>query len=223
MICGGAAGSDPFFGYRTLLDKLLVYRPDIVLLAVNHSDILDVTVRGGMERFLADGTVKGVDPPDSITPAIKWLYQSSHFARFLMFELFDYTHHIIPRTEREKLARQALQKIMDLVREYNTLLQSKGIDFTLVIHPFRGELKRNRYDHLDRLREFALQHGIDVIDTMPYLFQKLKEHNNRLEDLYWPGDNHFTGLGYGYFAAAVDIGLDPTVSRVLTRINEADE
>jgi len=208
MICGGTAGSDPFFGYRILVDKLLVYRPDFVLLIVNHSDIMDVIVRGGMERFLPDGTVKGVDPPDP-----PWLYESSHFARFILFELFDYTHLMITRLERDKKAQQALEKIMDLVGEYNAQLRSMNIDFKLVIHPLRGELRRNRYDELDLLREFALQRRIEVIDTKPYLYEKLIERENRLEDIYWPGDNHFTELGYRYFAEAVEAGLAPNIAR----------
>jgi len=202
IICGGASGSDPFFGYRMLVDKLLVYRPDLVLLVVNQSDITDVIVRGGMERFLPDGTVKGIDPPD-----MPWLYESSQFVRFILFELFDYTHLLIARAERDKKAQQALEKIKNLVRKYNSLLESRGTDFTLVILPFRGEVKRNQYDKLDQLREFALQHQIDVIDTLPYLHRKLEEHQNRLEDLYWPIDAHLTELGYRYLAEAVEAGL----------------
>ena len=209
MICGGVAGSDPFFGYRSLVDKLLVYEPDFVLLVVNHGDILDVMVRGGMERFLANGTVEGVDPPDTA-----WLYESSHLARFILFEMFDYTHYLITRSESEKRTEQALKKIMHLIGEYNTLLGSMDIGFSLVILPFRGELKRNQYQKLNLLRDFALRHGISAIDTKPYLYEKLLEHGNRLEDLYWPGDNHFTELGYRYFAEAVEAGLGPKIGDV---------
>lgn len=219
MISGGAAGSDPFFGYRILVDKLLVYRPDLVLLVVNHSDVLDVVIRGGMERFLPGGTLKGVDPPDG-----PWgLYTSSHVARFILFELFDYTHLMITRSEREKKALQALEKIEQLVLEYDALLKSRGIGFTLIIHPFRGELRRNRYDELDLLREFALQHQIDVIDTKPYLYEKLVERKNRLEDLYWPGDNHFTEIGYRYFSEVIEAGLQPKITRAFAGASQKDK
>jgi len=218
MICAGVAASDPFFAYRILADKLLVYRPDIVLLVVNHSDILDAIVRGGMERFLPDGTVKGVDPP-----APPWLYESSHFARFILFELFDYTHHLITRSERDRKAQQALEKIMRLLHEYNRLLESQDIEFALIILPLRGELKHNQYEKLDLLREFALQHQIDVIDTKPYLYEKLTESENRLEDIYWPIDTHFTELGYRYFAEAVEIGLHPIIARAQAGASQTDE
>ena len=47
-LCAGSSGSDPFFGYRNLADRLLAYQPDWVLLVVNESDPLDVLARGGM-------------------------------------------------------------------------------------------------------------------------------------------------------------------------------
>ena len=167
MLCGGVAGSDPFYGYRMLLDKLLHYQPDIVLLVVNHSDIMEVMVRGGMERFLEDGSVRGAGPPGSVSPMVVRWYESSHLVRFILFELFDYTHHLVTREERSRLAQEALEKIKALVREYHALLEGRGIGFSLVVLPFRGELKRNQYDMLDSLIESVSQHKIDVIDTRP--------------------------------------------------------
>ncbi len=218
IMCGGSAASDPFFGYRVLVDKLLVYQPDFVLLVVNHSDIMDVIVRGGMERFLPDGRVKAADPPELIG-----LYESSHLARFVLFELFDYTHYIIPRSERDKRARHAVEKTSKLISEYQRLLESEGIDFTLVTLPFRGELRRNAYDKLDLLKEFAVRDQIDVIDTKPYLYARLLAHDSRLEQLYWPKDNHFTELGYRYFAEAVAAGLAPKLDRALARIGRPSD
>jgi hypothetical protein len=102
-------------------------------------------------------------------------------------------------------------------------LGNPDIAFSLVILPVRGELKRNQYDKLDRLREFALQHQIDVIDTKPYLYEKLIAHENSIDDLYWPGDNHFTELGYRYFAEAVKIILHPKIARAQTWASQVDE
>jgi len=205
-ICGGASGSDPFYGYRILVDKLLAYQPDHVLLVVNHSDIMDTIVRGGMERFQADGTVEGVE-----APPMPWGYESSQLVRFILFEVFDYTHALVTRPERDKQKARALKKLQQLVLEYHKLLESQGVRFTLVAMPdFKG-LGRNRYEQLGPLIDFAVQHQIDVIDTKPYLYDKLVEHDNRLGDIYWPGDMHFTELGYRYFAEAVAIGLDPEI------------
>jgi len=169
---------------------------------VNNSDVLDVLVRGGMERFLSNGKVKGTAPPP-----LAWLYEKSHFARFVLFEGFDYTHYIVSRSERSRLAIEAMKKLEGLVLEFNHLLSEHGVDFALVIFPFRGELKRNQYDWLDRLQAFALEREIKLIDVKPYLYEKLTRGGKQLEDLYWPDDGHFTPLGYRYFAEAVLAGF----------------
>jgi lysophospholipase L1-like esterase len=202
IMCAGASGSDPFYGYRLLVDRLMPYRPDWVLLVVNDSDVNDVLLRGGMERFQSDGTVRGMDSPE-----LPWGYASSQLARFILFEVFDYTHALVRRHERERRANEALEKLKELVLEYQAVLAAEGIRFSLVIHPYSKELQRDQYQHLDGLIEFALQHQIDVIDTKPYLFEKLAAHEQRIEDLYWPDDKHFTELGYQYLSEAVGIGL----------------
>lgn len=202
VICAGASGSDPFYGYRLLVDKLMPYQPDWVLLVVNDSGIHDILVRGGMERFQPDGTVKGVDSPE-----LPWGYASSQFARFILFEVFDYTHSLVRRPERNRRALAALELLKQLVLDYQALANSQGFRFSLVIHPYSKELQRHQYQHLDGLIEFALQHKIDVIDTKPYLFEKLAARDGRIEDLYWPEDKHLTNLGYRYLAEAVEIGL----------------
>jgi lysophospholipase L1-like esterase len=199
---GGVSGSDPFYGYMLMVDKLLVYQPDAVLLVINHSDILDVVVRGGMERFQPDGTVKGLDSPE-----MPWMYEDSQFARFILFEVFDYTHQLLRRPERNRRAAESLTKIEQLVLEFDRSLKSRGIQFFLVVHPYYNELRRNSYDKIDRVIEFATQHEINVIDTKPYLYEKLIEHDNQPADLYWPIDMHFTELGYRYFAEAIENGL----------------
>ena len=212
MMCGGASGSDPFYGYRIMVDRLLAYQPDLVMLVVNHSDIMDVITRGGMERFQADGTVIGAPAPD-----IPWMFESSQFVRMVLFEVFNYTHALVTRKERNKKAVQAIDKLQQLVLEYATLLDAKGIAFTLVVHPYYNELERDTYEKVQPLIDFAQQHKINVIDTRPYLRAKLTEHDNRLADLYWPGDMHFTELGYRYFAEAIEQDLAPQIDLLLAR------
>jgi lysophospholipase L1-like esterase len=208
VMSGGSAGSDPFFGYRNLADKFLVYQPDWVLLVVNDSDILDVLVRGGMERFQPDGTVIGAK-----SPPMPFMYESSQLARFILFEVFDYTHSLVRRPERNRRAQEALDKIQSLLLEYDDLLKSQGVRFSLVVQPYTKELVRQEYQRLGQLIEFAQQHEIDVIDTSPYLHARLLEHDGRLEDLYWPIDMHFNELGYRYFAEAIEGGVSAGIDK----------
>ena len=139
MMAAGVAGSDPFYEYRILIDKLLCYQPDLVMMVVNYSDVIDVIARGGEERFLPNGRVKGVEPPSG---AVTWLYKYSHFARFVLFEAFDYTHLMITKSERGRRAVEALEKIQTLIMKLDNLLKDKGIEFILVVLPTDMMLKQ---------------------------------------------------------------------------------
>ncbi|MBK7147463.1 MAG: hypothetical protein IPH78_01265 [Bacteroidetes bacterium] len=58
VINAGISGSDVFFSYVLLRDKLMLYQPDEIIYLMNASDILDIQLRGGMERFAPDSTVQ---------------------------------------------------------------------------------------------------------------------------------------------------------------------
>ena len=207
MSAAGVAGSDPFYEYRILLDKLLVYQPDIVIMVVNRSDVTDVIVRGGEERFLPNGKVKGVEPPSG---AATWLYKNSHFARFILLEAFDYTHLLVNKTERGRRAMEAREKIKALIVKLDKKLRDEAIEFVLVVLPSRQAIERNRYNDLPDLQgllEFSRARGIRTIEVKPYLMNKLADGSARLDELFWHKDYHFTPLGYQYVGEAVQEGL----------------
>jgi hypothetical protein len=207
MMAAGVAGSDPFYQYRILVDKLLAYRPDLVMMVVNGSDVIDVIVRGGEERFLPNGRVKGVEPPSG---AVTWLYKNSHFARFVLIEAFDYTHLMISKSERGPRAAEALEKIQSLIVKLDNLLKDKGVEFILVVLPSRQDVERNRYNDLPDMQgllDFSRAHGIRTIEVKPYLMDKLADGDTELDTLFWRRDYHFTPLGYRYVGEAVQQGL----------------
>jgi lysophospholipase L1-like esterase len=207
MMAAGVAGSDPFYEYRILIDKLLYYQPDLVMMVVNYSDVIDVTARGGEERFLPNGRVKGVEPPSG---AVTWLYKYSHFARFVLFEAFDYTHLMITKSERGRRAVEALEKIQTLIMKLDNLLKDKGIEFILVVLPTRHDVETNSYNDLANMQgllDYSRAHGIRTIEVKPYLMDRLADGNTDLDKYFWRRDRHFTPLGYRYVGEAVQQGL----------------
>jgi lysophospholipase L1-like esterase len=207
VMTAGVAGSDPFYQYRILLDKLLVYQPDLVMMIVNGSDVFDVLLRGGEERFLPNGRVKGVEPT---SPTVTWLFKHSHFARFVLFEAFDYTHLLITKAERGRRIVAAQEKITALILKLDKLLQDQGIEFVLVVLPEQKEIEQDRYEDLRNLQglvDFSRSHGVKTIDVRPYLVTKTADGHGDADKLFWPKDFHFTPLGYRYMAEAIQEGL----------------
>jgi lysophospholipase L1-like esterase len=55
----GICGSDPCYDFMQLKDHLLAYQPDMIIQMISTNDAsTDLQLRGGLERFQADGTVK---------------------------------------------------------------------------------------------------------------------------------------------------------------------
>ena len=140
-------------------------------------------------------------------PPLTWIYARSHFVRFVLHEVFDCTHLIISKSERNRKAVDALAEIQNLVVGLDGLLGDRGITFALVMMPMQKELARNRYNWLNGLGAFAKQHGVRVIGSMASIRERVVNGGADLQALYWSSDNHFTPLGYRYFAEAVEEGL----------------
>jgi hypothetical protein len=59
LMNAGTCGCDPFINYVNYRDRLLKYKPDVILQTLSSGDMnVDIIVRGGMERFKADGKVQ---------------------------------------------------------------------------------------------------------------------------------------------------------------------
>lgn len=74
----GTNGSDIYFMHQFLKDTLIDYKPDLILVLLNFSDIHDIILRGGRERFQEDGSVIF-----SVAPWFEPLYKHSHFIRMV--------------------------------------------------------------------------------------------------------------------------------------------
>lgn len=64
LLNAGLLGSDPIYSIKFLEEIVWSsYSPDIILFALNDTDVGDVMVRGGMERFQEDGSVRYKNSP----------------------------------------------------------------------------------------------------------------------------------------------------------------
>lgn len=198
VIVGGVAGSDPFYCFRLLKDKLLVFEPDLVTLTVNSTDVMDVVTRGGSERFLADGTVRLAEPP-----ADEWLFSRSHLYRaFLM--LLGYDWFGLGPWERVTERKRALEKLESLVEEYLELADAEGFELLVILHPDSHELSEETYSFdARRLKRHFAERRIRVLDLMDYFASRAPTVESR-EELYWPNDFHYTEAGYRIFAEGIE-------------------
>jgi len=203
VIVGGVAGSDPIYGYKLLHDKLLAYAPDLVILAVNNSDVTDVVTRGGSERFQDDGTARYAEPPGD-----EWLFEHSHSYRFVAKELFGYDWLGLSRGERQRRKALALDQIVAALGDFRDLAEREGFAFVTILHPDIHEYARKRYAFEAAELESRLDAlGIAYFDLLAWFEQSGMLDSVAPEDLYWPSDFHNNANGYARFAEGLEAFL----------------
>lgn len=193
----GICGSDPFNNYINLKDRLIAFHPDIIIQSISSADMdCDILLRGGMERFQKDGTVKYKHSP--------WwepIYALSYISR-IYFTHVGYNELLrkkgISATEKDSVNKN-VEHLFDL---YADLCCKNGIRLYVVIHPEKGEVENHSYhfdlsticDHLARVDH------IPVIDLLPSYIAYIDQHRNTTANYYWVHDGHHNSRGYKMMA-----------------------
>ncbi len=193
----GIAGSDVFFCYQLFKDILKEFDIDIVLLIINSSDINDVMLCGGFERFLNDGTTAFKKAPLLLIP-----YKYSHVCRAIMHS-FGYDDALLSPGQKNKETEVAIEKIAQCIVRFDSLSKARNIDFVAALHAFPDE---HRYD-------FNTQD--DIRKVVPYLEPNNTPHlvlhepmskylnPDNIDSYAWPIDGHFNGKGYHIMAKCI--------------------
>ena len=122
------AGSDPVYSYVMLKDKLLGFRPHLVIQCVNTSDLDDFLFRDGLERY-KDGRTKFRSGPWWELP-----YRFSHVIRLLVHALFRYELTLVSESQMFELHSRAVKEYAELFgNNYNVLADSAGFQVLYII------------------------------------------------------------------------------------------
>jgi len=193
----GVSGSDVFFEYILLKEKLLKYKPDLVLLALNNSDISDVIIRGGMGRFKSDGTL-------IFNKAPNWepIFAVSYLSRFVFKNALKYNDILVKRnSEKYQIARtqifQALKQIQELALKNN-------FEFVVVFHPVKDEISKGKLDLADVLSRVKKETQIVNFNLLEYFLDMEGINSSNFDQLYWEHDGHHNALGYEKFANGIE-------------------
>jgi lysophospholipase L1-like esterase len=191
VLNAGTCGSDPVFNYQNLHDRLLAYKPDIVLQTISTHDLSnDIDLRGGFERFKPDGTLKAKSLPTWFYPAVfsnlAWL--------------------VIKVTGVKRADWGAVEQIeRDLANKYGTLAATNNIKIVFILLPIRSELKHKgafRHDFSPLLKTIATHKNTAVLNLIPCYLQGIKDYNG-INNLYWIKNSHHNGTGYRMMAECI--------------------
>jgi len=204
VLIGGVWGSDPFYCYQLLQHKMLEYSPDLVMLMVNQSDVVDVIVRGGHKRFLADGTVRFNEPPP-----YEALRRWSHLFRFITIRFFNYDWSGFSPESYAREQDKAVHSLTELFGDFEELGQRHGFDFVVILHPMDWEVAAGGYSlPLEQIRASLAEGSIRHVDVMEPVLQATGQSRELIEEYYWLMDHHFKAVGYRLIAETVLEGLE---------------
>jgi len=202
LINAGVSGSDPFYEYMLLKEKLLIYKPDLVIININDNDLDDITIRGGMERFKSNGKVEYMP-----NPPWEWLYVTSYLFRIIIRDVLHYDMSLIKMRDRERLKREAIDKIYVLLDKYNELAVKNHFRVLLTIFPMWVNIQSND-EPLERLvTNYKMPSNISVISMLTYLTKTENINAKNVLDYYWFHDCHPNGKGYAAFARGLALKL----------------
>jgi lysophospholipase L1-like esterase len=201
----GIAGSDPFFEYVLLRDRLIAYVPDLVIVCVNNSDVSDVAIRGGMERFRSDGSTVF----SGSAPWWEWIYAINYTVRHVVHDLLKYDHLFMTQQQRATARQRAVERLSSLVDAFHQLSSAEGFALLLVTHPHEWEVRLNRYlegldDLVTHLEHQDHVHFLDLLDY--YLADNIITSDNASE-FYWTTDAHHNGKGYYEMGKGIAEGI----------------
>jgi lysophospholipase L1-like esterase len=205
----GVMGSDPFFNYIMLKDKLLKYKPDVVIQTLSTQDLLDdIALRGGMERFRADGKLQ-------FKPAPWWepVYAVNYVIR-LFFSAAGY-NSILQKNEFSDVQIQQFDSmVIALFDNYAKLCSDNGIKLFVILRPDKSDLTKDAYcyDFTTILRSLRSDSRLTVIDLLPLYKTYFATHNTTADTYFWPLDGHHNSKGYHLMATTMYTALAPLLA-----------
>lgn len=188
----GICGNDPFYSYILLREKLMPFKPDLVIMNINNSDIDDFAIRGGMERFCKDSTVTYRK-----RPWFEYAYALSRINRLIIHAWVDLDHSLLTKSKKEMLTKEANNAIEKCVQETAQLCALNQATLMIVMHPIMFEYKEKKYYALLSLKN-SLEHmkGIYFIDHLHYMLRDSTISDKNISSYYWVQDAHNNSKGY---------------------------
>ena len=189
----GIGGSDPYFEY-ILLQKLMKYHPDYVIVGLNSTDISDLYLRGGMERFKPDSTVQ-YRPRPWFEP----LYGKSFVVRRVVHDVLHYNWLLQKPSEQEHDRIASILKINAVLDSFQRTCASKHIPLLVSLQPCLFEFIDGIPYSMTAVKTHCDSANIPAIDLKAYM-ANIGYAGDKVKPIYWPIDGHFNNAGYGIYA-----------------------
>jgi hypothetical protein len=193
----GVAGADPIYNYHLLRYKLWDIKWDAVVFCVNGTDIPEVLIRGGVERFKTD-TVNF-----NQGPAWEGLYAASFLVRYFLLDIAGYNWTFHKNSAMHSLNMAAAGNLRNVLLQAHDELSRRGIKMMVVFHPMVYDILKRQYSEegIDTLLKSIAP--VNPVNLLPYYLDTIGINEKNYSTYYWPRDGHFKGIGYNIMGRKV--------------------
>lgn len=197
VINGSRQASDPFFSYVNYRDILKQLQPDLILLTLNSTDILEVYSRGGWDRFKADSTVQ-----TKTAPWFEPLYHYSHVCRMVLYFWQNMDNEYLSNANQYgKVATAAAAQLQDCMVAFNRDAVKNNSKLIVLNFPLPREIKDKEENQFLKYSPGLV--ALPFVNSAPdSLFRNYYKGHN-ISNYYWPKDGHFNADGYRVMAEQV--------------------
>jgi lysophospholipase L1-like esterase len=192
----GISGSDPIYEYQLLKDKLLQYHPNVVIVALTESDINDIMVRGGLERFNSNGNLKSKKAP--------WwepLFAHSYLVRFWVIKVLQKDFFFLSDKERKTETEKSALLIEQALDKTHQLCKDNNIKCLFIFLPGAGEIRMKKLK-CEPILQYAQNQGYNTLDVLAY-FQNNGITEANVNEYFWHIDGHNNNKGYQLIAESI--------------------
>lgn len=199
----GMAGSDVVFQYFLFQNHLNSKNPDGIIFLQNTTDVNDIKIRGGEDRFQDNYQLKYRD-----APRWEWIYASSHFLRAFFHRIFGYDFSLFHESEQLELEKNAVELIN------NTLINAKDKNENVFVFTFPQleEFKKTKYT-FQYFCNWAK--NTSWVTDLSEPFFELSAGGTDVNTLYWPMDRHFNEKGYSILSNLIAKELEPNINKII--------
>lgn len=212
ILNAGVCGSDPVFGYKNLKERILAYKPDVYIQTISLGDLRsDIVIRGGFERFKADGTVQFHSPPWWET-----IYALSYTGR-IGFHLFNLAPGVMPALDDHEFIAKTDAILEELSIKLQALAQANNFKVILVLLPEKSDLLDGHYGYnFKGLKNQVSQYpNLKLMDLLP-CYESYAEKSNRAPlSYYWNIDGHHNSDGYLTMAHCISNFITKNESKLI--------
>jgi hypothetical protein len=188
VLNAGTSGNDPFFDFKMLQKLNNQFNIHTAIFLLNTTDINDVIIRGGNERFLDNGMLKY-----QTGPLWEYLFASSCIFRVIALHIFKVDYNLQTFRQANRAKKQANNKICLLFEnDIVPFCNLNNINLIVALHPMEWDLELGKDDYMMLSENLSAIPEIKFIDTYQYILNAWGNDPH----LYYEIDGHFNENGY---------------------------